>query len=272
MKEPQLKQTTEYRLFESDRTNRSVRKLNKLLASMRQWGFLPAHPIATIPSGTRMIIRDGQHRFEAAKQLKIPLYYVCTAAYTDVSIPEINSASVGAWNIRDYMESFCNQGNVEYAKLRTFCQQNEIQPGVAALMLCGTMGSEAGRIVREGRFTVKDMAHAQRVMGVVNAAAETVSWAKGRNFVGACSSVLRLGDVSADDLATKIRACPSLLRQCATTDDFLGLLEEIYNYRLKQRVPLKFLAQEAAKGRSSLGLFRPKKNGKHADEPTASAA
>lgn len=251
-KTPALKQTKEYRLFKVDCTNRSPRKLTRLMASMKQWGFLPGHPIACVANGAGMVIKDGQHRFEAAKALQIPVFYVCHESHDGISIPEINNATAGAWTASDYVESFCNQGNLEYVKLREFVAETKIAPQTAASLLYGYSG-HGGNIVdifRGGKFKVRDMDNARRVACILNAAQQYVKWSRVKGFVDAVSRVARVEGFCATDMADKINRAPGMLVLQPNADSFLTMLEEIYNYRAQKRLPLKFMALEEGKRRS----------------------
>lgn len=250
-KAPTLKSTKEYRLFKSDPTNRSIRKLNKIINSMKQWGFLPGHPIMCTPNGTGMIIKDGQHRYEAAKHLEIPVYYVCHSKHADVSIPEVNGASAGAWNPTDYIESYCNQGNPEYGKLRTFVQQTGIPALLATGLLYGNAtGGSVHDVLRTGRFKVRDMDQAQKVARVITAAQAHVKFSRNRHFVDALQKLLRVPECSDSMFAEKIDKYPSLLTPRHDTASFMQMLEELYNHRQQRPLPLSFMAGEISKGRN----------------------
>jgi hypothetical protein len=252
-KAPALKSTKEYRLFLSDDTNRSPRKLKKIMASMKQWGFLPAHPLAVVSKGAKMIIKDGQHRFECAKALGIPVYYVLSGEYDGISIPELNGAVAGAWNPMDYVQSFCNQGKPEYAKLRSFCEDFRFPVNIAAGLLSGVQALSGGNLtetLRSGRFAVKNPELARQVASVIVAAKPLFKPATNRNFINAVSMIVMSG-VSSASLSEKIEKYPELLRNAGTTDGFLGVLEEVYNFRARERQPIKFKAIEAAKKRNA---------------------
>lgn len=251
-KAPALKETKEYRLFKADPTNRSIRKLNKIIASMKQWGFLPGHPIMCAPNGTGMYIKDGQHRFEAAKTLGIPVYYVCHEKHEGISIPEVNGAAAGAWNPRDYIESYCNQGNVEYGKLRSFIDEYGIPPVTAAILLYGLHGTggQVNDVLRSGAFKVRDLTHAQKVARVLNAAAQHVKFTRNKFFIDAVSRLLRVPECSEAVLTERMHKYPSLLTPMHDTQSFCQMLESLYNHRQQRPMPLAFMANEVMKGRN----------------------
>lgn len=253
-KTPALKQTEEYRLFKHDPANRNVRKLKKIIASMRQHGFLPAHPLACVPNGTGMYVRDGQHRLEAAKALGIPVYYVCSEQYQGVSIPEINGATAGAWSPRDYIESYCNQGKVEYAKLRSFIDETGFPAAISASLLSGEQAASTnqGEDLKSGRFIVKDFQYAQQVAAVsAEAKRHAPAFYRNRSFLDAISKAVRVPGVTSDLLCEKIQKYPYILRHEATSDGFLEVLEDLVNrHSQRGKMNVKFLANQAARARS----------------------
>lgn len=257
-KPPQFKSTKEYRLFKADPTNRSIRKIKKITTSMKQWGFLPGHPIMCTANGVGMVIKDGQHRFEAAKSLGIPVYYVCHSTHADISIPEVNRATAGAWNPTDYIESFCNRGNTEYAKLRAFIAETGMPAQTSAALLSGlASGGRASDGLRDGKFKVRDYSHAVAVAGVINKAKEHVKFARNKYFVDAVSRILRVEECKPSVLVDKMDKFPALIKQGHDTSSFTLILEELYNHQSRNRLPIAFMAGEVMKGRNP--AFRGKK-------------
>lgn len=253
-KAPQLKQTKEYRLFKFDPTNRPVgKKVKKIIASMKVRGFLPAHPIACVPSGSAMAIKDGQHRFEAAKSLGIAVWYVCSREYENVSIAGLNKDIVGAWTPYDYIGSFKGQGKADYLTLQQFMDETKLPAGCAASLLYGQQANSGNALeaIRSGTFKVRDIAYARQVANVMEAARKHVPWSRHASFIEAISKCARVASCKTNLLAEKINNYPFLLRLQPTVDGYLDVLDEVYNYHSRDKIPLKFLATEASKKRQA---------------------
>jgi hypothetical protein len=79
--EVQPQMTYDYSLFERDVRNRQtdLKAHPKLGASMKKYGFLDCCPIVVwrrVDVENGFIILDGQHRFEFAVELKLPVWYL----------------------------------------------------------------------------------------------------------------------------------------------------------------------------------------------------
>lgn len=70
--------TTDYSAFVKDADNREVRLMTRkrLLDSMKKYGCMSEFPIVVTECRDtgKLIIKDGQHRFESAKRLGLPVH------------------------------------------------------------------------------------------------------------------------------------------------------------------------------------------------------
>lgn len=106
-------ETTNYDQFDFLPGNREVNKSNidKIINSIRNHGYVGT-PILV---NKDFLILDGQHRFEALKQLGMPIPY----EFRDFdlkAIQDINSASK-KWSILDHVKSLASLGHDEYCKI-----------------------------------------------------------------------------------------------------------------------------------------------------------
>lgn len=107
--------TRDYDKFKKLLGNReiSAKRINKIMASIGKVGYI-TNPIIV---NEKMEIIDGQGRFEALKQLNLPIDYIV-----------VNGAGIEAclnmniyqekWRILDYINSYAERGNENYRKLK----------------------------------------------------------------------------------------------------------------------------------------------------------
>lgn len=69
----EIKQTTDYSLFKKLEGNRDVKKKNSLVKSIQEMDLTMYNPIIV---SDKFKIVDGQHRFEACKELGKPIYFI----------------------------------------------------------------------------------------------------------------------------------------------------------------------------------------------------
>lgn len=248
---PQLKKTKNYSLFTNDSTNRSVEKITKLKDSIKKHGFLPAYPLLVSRLGSKLVIKDGQHRLEVSRALGIEVYYV-EAECSKLSIPEINNAQ-RPWSIRDYACSYANSGNNHYSQLLQFSADTKIPLGICAALISGAKvdGSAGQKLIRSGKFKFGSTDLAKSVVGLSDIAAKHVPWSKHRGFLDALSRCHMAQGFSASRMADRIRSASFLLTLQPNTDLFLDMLDKVYNYRLKDQFPLKFTATQALREKKS---------------------
>jgi hypothetical protein len=247
MKSQPILSSKDYKKFKGDLSNRDVtsKNLKKLNDSMKAYGWLPAYPMHVVMQGGNHVIKDGQHRKHIAEALGIPVLYVVCPDHEGLSISKINGAQA-PWTSLDYVKSFCNQGNPHFTKLLNFSQSKGLPLGVSAKML---MTSTRGRStctneIREGTFKVKNLDLAEKVADIIVRIKGIVPWAANSSFVSAVMKCCMIPEFSALQFLQRCEAHPSLLVLQPTTDQFLDLIEAIYNYRTTQsrKLAVKFLA------------------------------
>lgn len=117
--------TQDYNLFKSHFYNRSLQKTNlvKLKESISRNNLLSVNPIICIKSlegdGTTLDIIDGFHRFNVAKELKIPVHYVILENFDIQMLIDLNF-SLSKWGPFQFLELYCKMGKEEYLKFKKF--------------------------------------------------------------------------------------------------------------------------------------------------------
>jgi hypothetical protein len=248
----ELRLTTDYNLFTFDVANRPTGDLRKLVASMKQYGFLPSHPLHVVDRDSKLVIIDGQNRFEAARFLSLPVYYVICDD-VDISIPTINNAQ-RAWKLEDYVSSFAKQGNSDYVILLAFSTEHNIGTRAAASILSGQY-SDSGHIckkIKNGAFRIKTRKQADVVVMIADQTAKHVSWSRHQGYLNALSRCLLVNEFDVNTYLRNISRRPYLLKTEHVGEDFLKMIENIMNYRASNKLPLAFLANEAARKHSAV--------------------
>ena len=102
--------TTDYSLFKKVKGNRTVNKanLNAIVTSMEQQQL-----ITPIMINEKYEIIDGQHRFEACKTLKLPVYFYVVNGYGTDEIKRCNTTGM-KWNKGAFLESYMEQEYENY--------------------------------------------------------------------------------------------------------------------------------------------------------------
>lgn len=230
-------QTTNYELFNTLKGNRVVsdNHVRNLVRSISEHNMLSANPIIV---NKNFDVIDGQHRLEAARQLGIPVHYVFNDEAALEDIQRLNTVS-RAWGLVDYMESHIQRGNRNYVILRDFHRRFGSTLSVSLLLLSsqGELTTDKGLMqkFKRGEFAVKDYHYAEETalrLQEIEPYAEA-GIVGDREFIRALSVVYK--QVKHDFLMEKLRIHTSKLQRRANIKDYLRQLEDICNYRQKNK-------------------------------------
>jgi hypothetical protein len=214
---------------------------------MKEYGFLPFPIMVRRLPGMKLIIIDGQHRYLVAKELGLPLYYVETDR-DDVIISKC-AAGQSAWNVFDYVASWAARGKKDYEELVAFQVEHKLPLATCAAILYGhTAGSGTNTVaaIKAGTFTIRDRRGANRVGRMVGELRKLASWAADRSSVTALSRFLHVKEFDEEQLISKAQTYPHLLVKKPTKELYAEMYTELYNHASRHKIPLDFLANEAA--------------------------
>jgi len=248
-----LRTTTDYSVFDRCKENRPVdlAKRVALRKSIQDHGWIPAYPMHVTRNGKgRLIVRDGQHRLELAKELGLPVWFVeCDDA---ADIAQINNAQK-AWAVRDYAASFAQRGNDNYQRILEFSERYKISVSCAASLLAGVVGySNTRKAYMNGDFKIADEQFAGTVAMIIQSVGRYSKCSKTNAFINAVSACVRVAAFDPRRLIENMNNCPEKLANYSTCDAMLEMLESIYNYaqRNSKLFPLRIEAQKVMRARN----------------------
>ena len=247
---PKLEKSSAYGEFQQHPENRDINEnhIRRLCKSMQKHGFLEAYPLHVTNGKGKKLIKDGGHRFEAAKRLKIPFYFVLCEP-RDLSIPEINN-NQKAWALRDYVASYVRQGMAEYIELKEFHENYHLPLQLCARLLFGeqAQSGNADKAVKAGTFRVKNRKYAEMVVGIICALRTVSPLILNTQFQNAISKCCLVTGFDSIRFCRNAHRMAGVLQPQATIDDYLRLCEIVYNDRIRanNRFPLAFEAKLAS--------------------------
>ena len=177
MKEIIIHKTTDYDLFSYMEANRKINynKVKKLTEEMRR-GYIREASIITVNRNLQII--DGQHRFEALKELGKPIYYQVSDIVNNNALIVMNNFR-NNWNDEDFLNAHLNSQNPEvreiYKELVNFRDKNNLKTNeVTSLLgsldvynyLGNTRGSYKDKFIR-GNLTKLDINKLEVQLGKV---------------------------------------------------------------------------------------------------------
>lgn len=108
--------TNDLSIFKFTKFNRNVVHTREMLEQAKQ-GF-----ISPIIVNEYMVVIDGQHRLEHAKEAGVPIEYIIKPGLDENDIVRMNTTQ-RKWSMLNYIESYANQGSEEYVALLNLLNQ-----------------------------------------------------------------------------------------------------------------------------------------------------
>lgn len=245
--------TKNYAMFDRSRENRPVNLLNRhrLRNSMKEYGWLKAFPMfAQRTENGRLVIIDGQHRFEIAKEIGIAVCYIVDATQVDVT-----KLQGGApWVPKDYAGSFAQRGYKDYERVLEFAGKHGIPLSTAAALLAGTVSfGNVNTAFRDGSYKVRDELFADQVATIFATMKAYGRFTSKQSYIDAIAACCRADGFNVRRLLNNVKRCPEKLQPYATREAVLTMMEEIYNYAQIKRFGLKAAAENAMRVRNPNG-------------------
>ncbi len=238
-KENQVHTTTDYSLFKSidGNRNKNLLHINRLKKSMSE-NYL----FTIITVNEKYEIIDGQHRFEIIKELNLPLNYVICEGYglNEVHILNANSKT---WSSDDYLEAYCKLGYSDYILYRNFKQRYGFGTRENVSILSGGniyVKTDHMKEFFKGNFKVVNYSECCNMAEKIELISKYYKGYKRRAFVYAMISLFKNKNFNFDEFIQKLQYQQNQLVDCVNSSQYIALIEEIYNFRRREKINLRY--------------------------------
>ena len=225
----------------------NLQHINRLIYSINKYG-MKCNPILV---NERLEVIDGQHRLEAAKSAGTFVYFIIVDGY---SLTEVHTLNLNQknWAKTDYMEGYANMGIEPYVKLREFTLKNDDFSFSNCLALCTNeakthayLGTQyertAKHVFEEGTWIGKDFDLAQDWANKIRMVGTYYDGYDRSVFIRAFIPLLNNDKFDFSEFMHKLRLQPSALVDCANSDQYRTVIEDIYNWRSRNKINLRML-------------------------------
>lgn len=250
-------QTKNYGMFKFDPLNRAIRqdKLDRLYTAVEVKNLLHLFPIVVTRD---FVIVDGQHRCKVAEALDTPIYYIVSSQMRIEDAARVNN-NTDSWKQADYLQHWCGLGLPDYLRLKEFWEQRQWMTPATAVSLCHTGSNTTGlmgekppnRLFADGEYIANNLDGAERIATMVCGFKTWVAFWKDRPFISAIRNLDSNVDYDHARMMQKMQYQSSKLVRCASAEDYIAVLNTIYNYKVPddRKVLLKKIGSSSSKWR-----------------------
>lgn len=241
MNQIQVHTTKDYSLFKTLNGNREVNHLHltRLKESMKK-NYLTT----IIMVNENFEIIDGQHRFLISQELKLPINYIISKNY-GLNEVQILNANMKNWTIVDYVNGYCDLGYNDYKIFREFINEYGFTNQVALFLLsgefhCGSIEVSSSTKFKEGKFKIKDLNNSKKIADKIMMIEPYYKGYLRRSFIYALTGMFKNENFEFTEFLAKLKQQPTTLQDCTNVSQYKVLIEEIYNYRRREKINLRY--------------------------------
>ena len=232
--------TNKYDMFSFIEENRPVRDAH--LDNIRDSIAIKQLPVPIVVDKEYRIC-DGQHRFEACKELKKPIYYIQVPKMTIEDIQRLN-ADTKTWTMDDFLHSFCKKNRSEYIKYREFKEKYGFNHSECLVLLSGWKRENKKKTInqnfKDGNFKVIDYGSAVSAADRITKIKKYFKQYKTRWFVSAMLKCFKKSEYDHSKFLKKLSSQSAKMMKQADTDSYLINIETIYNHNNSDKINLRF--------------------------------
>ena len=230
----------DYNRFLLVESNRTIRpnKIANLRVEIERNDLTHENEIKVVLNDdNKLIIVEGQHRFITCMDMKIPIYYRFSNMTLD-DIGLVNSVQ-DKWNLNDSLHHYCNRGMHEYKILAGFKKQYKYPISTLIGVLAGRNDKTMCDEFRRGQFKVtQSLEFVHDVLGKIQEFRQYNDKVyRHRTFLAVYIDLLTHPDFKHEVLIRKIEQIPTRFVHCTRINDYLRMIEDVYNYN--NRTPIK---------------------------------
>lgn len=196
-------------------------------------------------------IIDGQHRFLAAKELGLPIRFTIIEGASLADVHRYNAIN-RVWKDEDYLIGYCDLGYLYYVKMKEFMDKfpefsilsalrilTQLSSGVKQGTVDGKKVGNAGDF-RSGKFIIPDLPKSYEIAERLQMFKPYFEGYTDPTFISAMLKIFSNPDYNHAEMLTKLRIQPTALIPQRNIEQYRLLVEDIYNWRRRTKVNLRF--------------------------------
>jgi len=239
MQTMQVHTTQDHSLFRPLNGNRQV---NQLHASRIKKSMEDSVLVSPIIVNENYEIIDGQHRFQALQELGKPVHYIVNKGYglRETQILNVNHKN---WNTEAFLASYCDLGYDDYLRFRDFHDGYEFSITASLAIALNKTGGSGGNVLnafRDGSLEFDDVDGARDRADRIVMTGQFFEKYTDKVYVSAMISLFNNENFEFSHFLGKLKIQPSALQPQRNIEQYKLLIEDIYNYKSRNKVSLRY--------------------------------
>jgi hypothetical protein len=233
-------ETKDYSMFKFREDNRLVNTnhVKKLAGRMRERGWLSSSVVTLNGSGE---VIDGQHRVKAAMSVGAPIRYKVTRGAGSDEMTDMNTLQKN-WSPFDHLHKFVTKGNSNYITFDKFVRDYPMfKYTEVAMFLNNNMSTIQRHVFESGLYVVKNERKGREWANyILELKPYFEKYYTKSIFVRGFIKCLLKKDFVFSEFLHKVKLRPNNLVACGTVDQYVEMIENIYNYKRSNKINLRF--------------------------------
>lgn len=233
-----VKETKNYSMFKSITGNRSKNKLhlNRLKKSMEEHQL-----ISPIIVNENYEVIDGQHRLAVCSELRLPVYYIVVHGYGLNEVHRLNQ-NTSNWSYKAFIDGYASMGYKPYIQINEFMKETKLGIGPSLYLLAGYTGQSQADKLKRGELKEVNLERARTIYNWISKLEDKLPNINFRRR-GVMSTFVHLynnTEFDIDQFVSKMILRQGFWYDCSNAKQYLDLVEDIYNYKSRNKVNLRY--------------------------------
>jgi len=235
-------ETKDYSIFKFRSDNRVINTnhVKKLSQRMKDSGWLSSSVVTINGSGD---VIDGQHRVKAAMSCNCPIRYKVTRGAGTDEMTSMNTLQRN-WSPFDHLHKFVTRGNPHYVTFDKFAKEFPMfKYTEIAMFLQNSMTTIKRDSFESGNYVVKNEKVGRLWANhILQLKPYFEKYYNKSIFIRGMVKILsNKKDVfDFEEFMHKVKLRPNMLVPCGTTEQYIEVIENIYNYKRSGKVNLRY--------------------------------
>lgn len=230
-----IKTTEDYEQFKFLQSNRPIcaPHVTRIKESMQDEQL-----ICPIIVNEKMQIIDGQHRFAACKELKLPVHYIQMPGYGYEEVKKYNLNQKN-WGLQNFHEHYMSLGMDAYMMLDYFMAEFNLTLTTARIIATGHCHERVpNKMFKEGAFKFDDYEDARWMAARYNQIKGYWDFSNSRAFVKAFIKIVKSPKLDWKRFTQSLEKHHPKIVRATLPASYMKQMQDVYNYCRNNKVRL----------------------------------